>query len=292
MADLDGMALFVRVIDAGSLSAAARSLGLPKSTVSRRLTQLEATLGVPLLHRSTRALTLTDAGRIYLDRVRSIVRDAEEAELEIKSRSARAVGLVRISATVAFGQGVLSPILCRLMEEEPGLRIDLRLAEQRLNIFSDNLDLAIRMGALDDSELVARKLCTVSRVLVAAPGYLKKRCAPTSPRDLETHACIVTSADLDRWTFADGTDLRVPWRLAAGSVMTTVDAALAGHGIALVPRFVVEAALADGRLIEALPQHPLPPAQATALYPRDRVPSIATKRVVDMLVAELAGTNL
>lgn len=292
MADLDGMALFVRIADAGSLSGAARSLGLPKSTVSRRLTLLEGSLGTPLLHRSTRALVLTDAGRTYLDRVRSIVLEAENVELEIKSRSAKAVGLVRISATAMFGQAVIFPILCRIMEREPGLRIDLRLTDQRMNVFDESLDLAIRMGALDDSGLVARKLCTVSRVLVAAPSYLDRRGSPQTPQELAAHECIVTAADLDRWAFADGTEMRVTWRFAAGTMPMTIDAAQAGRGIASVPRFAVETAIIEGRLATVLSTHPLPAAQATALYPRDRVPSISTKRVVDALVAELSTAKL
>jgi DNA-binding transcriptional LysR family regulator len=292
MADLGGMALFVQVVDAGSLSGAARALGLPKSTVSRRLTMLEGLLGSPLIHRSTRALALTDAGRVYLERVRPIVRDAEAADLEIKSRSAKPIGLVRISATTAFGQAIIAPIMCDLMQQEPGLRIDLRLSDQRLSIIEDNLDIAVRMGTIENSELIARKLCSVSRVLVAAPTYLAERSALQNPRDLEVHECIVTSADLDRWMFANGDEVRVPWRFSSGNMPMAIDAALAGRGIALVPRFAVSTALADGRLVPVLNNHPLPLAQATALYPRDRVPSVATKTVVDRLVSELAKTTV
>jgi DNA-binding transcriptional LysR family regulator len=292
MADLDGMALFVRVADAGSLSAAARSLGLPKSTVSRRLTLLEGVLGSPLMHRSTRALALTDAGRIYLERARPIVRDAESAHLEIKSRSAKAIGLVRISATVTLGQAIIAPIICDLMQQEPGLRVDLRLSDQRLGVIEDNLDIAIRMGAIEDTELIARKLCSVARVLVASPTYLAGRSAPQTPSDLDGHECIVTSATLDRWTFADGEEIRVPWRFASGTIPMAIDAALAGRGLALVPKFAVNPHLADGRLLIVLDSHPLPLAQATALYPRARVASIAAKTVIDRLVRELAKTQV
>jgi DNA-binding transcriptional LysR family regulator len=288
MADLDGMALFVRIMEAGSLSAAARRTGLPKSTVSRRLSQLERALGSSLINRSTRALVLTDAGRDFLDRVRPLVIEAEQAELEIKSRGARAVGLVRIGATTAFGQGILAPLLCGLMQQERDLRIELQLSDQRENLFEDGIDIAVRMGRLDSSELTVRKLCSVTRGLYAAPAYLARHGALKHPADLAQHECIVTAKALERWSFADGTEIRVPWRFASGTVAMALDAALRGQGIALLPRFVAANAEASGNLCSVLPDSPLPAAEASALYPRNRTPSFAVKAVVDALVRDLA----
>jgi DNA-binding transcriptional LysR family regulator len=292
MADLDGMALFVRIMQAGSISGAARSLGLPKSTVSRRLSHLEQSLGTSLISRSTRALAVTDAGREFLERIRPLVFEAEQAELEIKSRNARAVGLVRIGATTAFGQSIVAPILCDLMQREPELRIDLRLSDQRENLFEDGLDIVIRMGQLDASELIMRKLCSVTRGLYASPAYLAAREMPQRPADLVEHDCIVTSASLDRWSFANGTEIRVPWRFASGTVAMALDAALRGQGIALLPRFVAAAAEASGDLWSLLTDSPLLAAEASALYPRNRTPSFAVKAVIDMLVRELANKVL
>jgi DNA-binding transcriptional LysR family regulator len=292
MVDLDGMALFVRIMDAGSLSAAARSLGLPKSTVSRRLMQLEEGLGTSLISRSTRALALTDAGRDFLDRIRPLVMEAEQAELEIKSRGARAVGLVRIGATTAFGQSILAPLLCNLMQREPDLRIELQLSDQRENLFEDGLDIAVRMGRLDSSELTVRKLCSVKRGLYAAPAYLARHGEPQRPEDLAQHECIVTSKALERWSFADGTEVRVPWRFASGTVAMALDAALRGQGIALLPNFVAADSVASGKLNTVLPDTPLPVAEASALYPRNRTPSFAVKAVVDTLVREFAKKEL
>jgi DNA-binding transcriptional LysR family regulator len=288
MADLDGMALFIRIMDAGSLSAAARGLGMPKSTVSRRLSQLEHMLGTTLISRSTRAIDLTDAGREFLDRVRPIVREAEQAELEIKSRSARVNGLVRVGATTAFGQSIVAPILCDLMQREPELRIDLRLSDQRENLFEDGIDVAIRMGQLESSELIMRKLCTVTRGLYASKSYLETRNAPRQASDLLDHECIVTSANLERWRFADGSDIRVPWRFASGTVAMALDAATRGQGIALLPRFVSAGAEASGALRRILPDAPLLSADSSALYPRNRTPSFALKAVIDALVQNLA----
>jgi DNA-binding transcriptional LysR family regulator len=292
MVDLDGMALFVAVVDAGSLSAAARQLGLPKSTVSRRLTQLESALKTPLLHRSTRSLALTDHGRAYADRARPLVREAAAIEDELLARTSRPSGLVRISATTGFGQIVLGPVLCSFMHIEPDVRFELILTDARVNLLQQNIDIAIRMGALDDADLLSRKIANVTRLLCASPGYLATRGNPEAPADLAAHDCIVTAATLDRWTFADGTEVRVHWRLSAGNIALARDAALGGHGIALLPRFLIAEDLAVGKLVQVLPDHPLPKAEATALYPRDRVPSIATKVLLGHLVEELSGKDL
>jgi DNA-binding transcriptional LysR family regulator len=292
MADLDGMALFVRIIEAGSMSAAARGLGIPKSTVSRRLSQLEHMLGTALISRSTRALALTDAGRAFFDRVRPLVNEAEQAELEIKSRSARVVGLVRISATTTFGQSIVAPVLCNLMQQEPELRIDLRLSDQRESLLEDGIDIAIRMGALESSDLIMRKLCSVTRGLYASPSYLAGRQEPNRPSDLVDHECIVTSAHLDRWRFADGSEIRVPWRFASGTVAMALDAAMRGQGIAQLPRFAAANAETSGVLRAILPHAPLLTAEASALYPRNRSPSFALKAVMDALVRNLAHKQL
>jgi DNA-binding transcriptional LysR family regulator len=132
----------------------------------------------------------------------------------------------------------------------------------------------------------------VTRLLCASPGYLATRGNPEAPADLAAHDCIVTAATLDRWTFADGTEVRVHWRLSAGNIALARDAALGGHGIALLPRFLIAEDLAVGKLVQVLPDHPLPKAEATALYPRDRVPSIATKVLLGHLVEELSGKDL
>jgi DNA-binding transcriptional LysR family regulator len=292
MADLNGMALFVAVVDAGSLSAAARQLGLPKSTVSRRLTQLESALKTPLLHRSTRSLALTDIGRAYVERARPLVREAAAIEDELLARTSRPSGLVRVSATTGFGQMVLGPVLCSFMHIEPNVRFELNLTDARVNLLQQNVDIAIRMGTLDDADLMSRKIASVTRLLCASPAYLATRGTPVAPTDLSTHDCIVTSSKLDQWVFSDGTEIRVPWRLAAGNIALARDAAIGGHGIALLPRFLIADDLASRKLVHVLPDHPLPKAEATALYPRDRVPSIATRLLLDHMVSQLSGQAL
>jgi len=286
--DLNAMVLFVLVVEAGSMSAAARLLNLPKSTVSRRIAQLEHDLNATLLHRSTRSLSLTESGRIYFERAQPIVLEAQNTELEIRSRHARAVGTVRISATTAFGQRVLAPEIYKILEEEPELKIDLRLSDERQNVIEDGLDLAIRMGDIPDTDLLSRRLTMVTRILCAAPDYLRNRGTPDHPRDIARHSCIVTSPALNRWRFNDQSEIAVPWRVATGSVLLACDAAAAGQGIALVPRFVAAEHLKTGKLVQVLSDFPLPLARATALYPPARIPSLATTIVVNALVARFA----
>jgi DNA-binding transcriptional LysR family regulator len=292
MTDYDGLALLVRIAEAGSLSGAARALGLPKSTVSRRLDQLEAGLGAPLLHRSTRRLALTDVGRMAVERAKPWVEDADALYAEIAGANAKPSGLIRLGATAGFAQGVLGPPVCAFLQDHPQVRISLVLSEGRADVIGEGLDLVVRMGALPDSELVARRLARVTRLLVAAPAYLKARGNPETPESLKDYDCIVTSPALDGWDFADGPSIRVPWRLAAGTIAMAREAALGGHGVALLPRFLVADDLAAGRLVQVLPDHPLPSADATALTPRDRTPSIAVRALVQHLAKEIGGKEL
>lgn len=292
LTDLNAMALFVRVVGAGSMSAAARLLGLPKSTVSRRIALLEHALNATLLHRSTRALGLTDSGRLLFELAQPVVLEAQRAELEIRSRHARVVGTVRISATTGFGHKVLAPVLHQLLRDEPDLKIDLRLSDARLNVIDDGLDLAIRMGDIDDADLLSRRIASVTRVLCAAPAYIAANGRPDTPRDLSRHTCIVTSASLQQWHFTNHAEVTVPWRLAAGNILLCCDAAVDGHGIALLPRFLAAGLFQSGQLVEVLADYPVPVARVTALYPKDRIQSLATKTVIERLAKVLGSMDL
>jgi DNA-binding transcriptional LysR family regulator len=288
MIDLDGMALIVSIAEAGSLSEAGRALGAPKSTVSRRLAEVEQKLGIALIHRSTRRMSLTDAGHAYVERAKPLVREARLLHEEIMGRNAKPSGLVRVGATTGFGQTVLGPLICSFMNEHPDVRIALTLSDSRSDVIGDGFDLVVRMGALPDSELLSKRLGYVTRLLVAAPAYLTARGSPLEPDDLRQHDCIVASPGLDTWEFAEGTSMRVPWRLAAGSIAMARDAALGGHGIALLPRFLIESDLAHGQLQPVLESYPLPAAQATALMPRNRAPSIAVRKLMTHLAGGLS----
>jgi DNA-binding transcriptional LysR family regulator len=280
--DLGGMALFVEIVEGGSLSAAGRKLGLPKATVSRRLSMLEASIGVPLLMRSTRALSLTDAGRRFFERVQPIVHDAAAAQAEVRSTTTEPSGVLRVTAPVAFGEAIIAPRLVHFLAQYPRLRADLHFSDDRVNVIAEGFDLAIRMGELEDSELVSRRLAEMPIVIVAAPAYVAAHGNPETVSRLRNHSAILTHKTLEHWDI-DGETVRVPWRLCTGNVTVTRDAVRAGLGITRLPEFYVAQDLATGRLVRLLPRHDLPKRAVTALYPRSIAPSLALRVFLDAL---------
>ncbi len=283
-ADLDAMALFVEIVAQGSLSAAGRALGLPKATVSRRLAAMERRLGAPLLRRSTRALTLTDFGRRHHARIAPVVAEARAAQAEAMAQHATPAGLLRIGAPVAYGRKVLAPRLCCFLDAHPAVRLDLRLSDVRANLIADGFDLLVRMGALEDSDLVARSLGDVSMAVVAAPAWVAVHGTPATPAELASKPAVVTRPDLDLWTLG-GTTVRVRWRVSTGDMSVTVDAARAGLGCALVPRFMVEDDLRAGRLRAILADRPPPSTRMTALHARSATASPAIRALLGHLAA-------
>jgi DNA-binding transcriptional LysR family regulator len=280
--DLTGMALFVRIVENGSLSAAGRDLGLPKATVSRRLRLLEASFGAPLLTRSTRALSLTDAGRRFFERVRPIVHDAEAAQSELRTANIEPTGRLRLTAPVAFGQAVIAPKLIQFLEQHRRVQADLHFSDDRINIIAEGFDLAVRMGELADSELISKNLTELSMVVVAAPSYIATHGTPKEVHDLQRHTAVLTHKNLDHWSIGDET-VRISWRISTGNVAVTRDAVRAGLGISLLPGFFVAEDLAGGNLVRLLPQYELPKRVVTALYPRSIVPSLALRTLIDIL---------
>jgi DNA-binding transcriptional LysR family regulator len=289
--DLEAMGLFVRIVRHGSLSSAGRALGVPKATLSRRLSELEQSLGCALLRRSTRAQSLTAAGRVLYDRVAPLLVEAERAASDIQLASEQPAGLVRVSAAVAFGPLVLMPILARFLAEFPKVRVDLSLSDDLVHIVDAGFDLAIRMGPLAESDLVARKLARFERKIVASPGYISAHGAPKAIADLERHFPLVGDPTHDAWQFDshDGPlDVRLQWRLAAGGMMGLIEAARLGIGIALLPAYIADPLIATRELVGfdlgATPTS----GEATALFPRSRVPAAAVRRLIDFIIAALA----
>ena len=276
---LADMTLFVHIVERGSLSGAGRALGLPKATVSRRLAQMEQRLGAPLLRRSTRALTPTDLGRRSIERIRPIVRDAMLAQAEVEAEHAAPAGLLRVSATTAYGQVVVAPRLFSFLAAHPAVRIDLRLTDERVHLVAEGFDLAIRMGRLDDSELVARRIATVPVRLVAAPAYLAARRAPIIPQDLAQHRAILTRTDLDHCEVG-GETVRLLWSLSTGNMLVTRDAILQGLGIGLLPAFLADEHISAGRLVPILPEEPLRDGEVHAVWPRSVAPSPAVTALI------------
>ncbi|WP_437726921.1 LysR family transcriptional regulator [Sorangium sp. So ce861] len=282
--DLSGLSMFVRIVEEGSLSAAGRALGLPKATISRNLALLEKRLGAPLLIRSTRALSLTDTGRRFFDRVQPIVRDAQQATAEVKRRHAAPSGLLRVTASVAYGQAAIAPRVFAFMRRYPAVRVDLHLDDGRVNLVNDGYDLAIRMGAIQDSALISHKLADITMVIVASPSWLEQHDMPRRPADLARHAVVVPRPDIIQWKVG-GETVRVPWRMSTGNMIVTRDAARAGLGIALVPEFLALRDLERGSLVRLLPDVEMPVIQATALYTRAARQSVALRALLDDLLA-------
>ncbi len=280
---LDDLSLLVTIADEGGFTAAAKALGLPKSTASRRLADLELLLRTSLFQRSTRALSLTDEGRRIYELAKPAITAADSAARAIAERERLVAGRVSLTTTAALGQYLVAPHLIKLATDYPDVQVELRLTERRVNIISDGIDLAVRMGALDDSDLIARRLCTVRRILVASPAYLEHAGAPTSPSDLASHNGIVTSAALDVWRFDGGWECSMRWSIAAGNMLVAHQLARLGHGIALLPDFMVEGDLRKGGLVQLLADYPMEQADAWIVSGRQRYRSLAVQTVLNHL---------
>jgi DNA-binding transcriptional LysR family regulator len=292
-ADLDAMRIFVRIVDHGSLSAAGRALGTPKATLSRRLAELEESLGTALLHRSTRAHSLTSAGRALYDRVAPLIVEAERAARDILVASEEPAGLIRVAAALGFGQLVLMPIFARFLADLPKVRIDLSLSDDPTRIVDAGFDLAVRMGALDESDLSSRRLARIERKVVASDAYLSARGVPRTVDDLGDHVVLVSDPRLSTWTFDSERgphDIRVRWRVSAGGMTALVEAARLGMGVAMLPSYMVDSLIANGDLV-AIDLGATPAmAYATALFPRSRTPPAAVRRLLDFTIAELSAS--
>lgn len=276
MPSLEDWRVFVAVANAGSLTGAARQLRLSIPTVSKRLAALEAALEAPLLHRTSRRISLTATGEAVLLRVRSHVDALEEASLALKDHAGPLSGLVRMSAPISFSRLYLAAPLTDFMRRWPQVEIDLRMTDRHLDLIGDSLDLAVRLGNLPDSSMRARRLCDIPMPLVASPAYVADRGVPSSPGDLERHVAIALTQmrQPDRWSFAGASGERrtveIQRRLGVDNGDVARSAALAGLGLVALPSFFVHDDIQAGRLVELLAPwriHPIglhlvtPPAQ-------------------------------
>lgn len=281
MAAPAAMTAFVRSVQLGGFSAAARALSLTPSAVSKLVTRLEAELGVRLLNRTTRKLSLTPEGAVYLERARRIVADIEEAEAEVAAYRRRPKGLLRLNVLVAFGRRQVIPALPRFLERYPDIEIDLELSDRRADLLAE-ADLAIRLGDLGDAPLVARKICDVQRVICAAPSYLARRGTPRRPEDLLSHRCLSVSGfpELRRWPFETRQGRRVievSGNVTANGGEALLELAVLGVGIVRLLDFVSQPEIAKGTLQPLLlDSHAAEPIALHAVYApgRHRSPKI------------------
>lgn len=252
MMKLSGIVAFLATAEAGSISAASKRLGLATSVVSERLADLEKTLGAKLIQRTTRKLSLTESGRSFLPRAQRILREADEAEAELAAQSGTLAGPLRISAPVSFGILHLGSALCRFLVEHPEIDVSLDLDDRFVDIAADGYDAVLRHGPVGDTRLIAKRLATSRRLLVASPAYLKMFGQPTSLAELADHRGILYSNRESDWRFrtpGGWSVVRPKPALRVNNGMIMKDAALTGIGIALLPTFFVHDSIANGMLV-------------------------------------------
>ncbi|MEP4038518.1 LysR substrate-binding domain-containing protein [Pseudophaeobacter sp.] len=296
--DLNAVAAFVAVANEGTFSGGARAIGIPKGSISRKISGLEETLGVRLFHRTTRKVTLTQIGQRYYQKCRRAMDELDAAHQLIDDTAAAPKGVLRISAPAAFGEGVFAKWVATFLETYPETRVETLLSDNFLDLIEHRIDIAFRFGELQDSTLIARKLTTIRHILCASPAYLEKHGTPEGIEQLRQHVSIVHSASLgdNSWSLIgpDGqecTAFTIP-RLAGRSMELVRNAALSGLGIALLPENLAKNALELGRLVRVLPGVTTPEQGFYALYPSSRQLSTNVKAFLEIVdVKELEGIS-
>jgi DNA-binding transcriptional LysR family regulator len=294
--ELAGMLAFARVVEERSFSAAARRLVRSKSAVSKQVSELEDRLGVRLLNRTTRRLSLTEAGSAVYEHCLRMVAAAEEAERVVAALSGAVRGTLRLAAPVSFGTRHLAPLIPQLLQLYPELAIDLSLDDHMVDLVEEGFDLAVRIAELGDSGLIARRLATARRVLCAAPAYLAEHGVPREPRDLPRHNCLgysyLRSPTGQEVSFRSegGMTLRLRGNFIANNGEALLAALLGGVGIALMPTFIVADELRAGRLRVLLADAVTMDSTVSALYPANRNLSPKVRAVVDFLAERFGPT--
>lgn len=287
------MKSFVMVADVGSFSGAAEQLGAGQSTVSKHVAALEAHLRTRLLTRTTRSLTLTTDGSMFYENALLALGAIEAAETSV-GMTGQVEGTLRITAPLTLAESRLIPMIERFLVSNPKVTIDLTVSDHALNLVADNLDLAIRVGQLSDSRLIARKIGLTQRVMVAAPSYLDRCGRPRRPEDLRHHNCLSYSllSTGSRWIFKDGCEVDVSGNFRANSPNALLAAALAGIGIAVNAWWLFENEVASGRLEVVLPDNEPMPMPINLVLPPGRYVAARTRAVMDFLTEAFANDPL
>ena len=287
---------FVRIVEAGSITAAAEQLDIAKSAVSRRLSELEQRLGVQLLNRTTRSIAITESGRSLYERSLRILEDIEEAELSVSRRHCELAGRLRIAAPLSFGVRHLAPAVDAFAHHHPAVEFDLDLNDRRVDLLDEGFDLAIRIADLEDSSLIARRIAVTTHVVCASPAYLERHGRPEHPDDLKQHRCLVygNAPAPGTWRYRIGETwkkVQVPVALRATSGDFLAELASAGQGIVLEPDFIVYRELEQGRLVPLLRRYTWPSLGIYALYPPTRFLSRRVRDFIDFLSQRFANAQ-
>jgi DNA-binding transcriptional LysR family regulator len=287
------MQVYCRVVARNGFSRAARDLRMSPAMVTRHVSDLEQSLGVRLLNRSTRKVSPTEAGIDYYRECLNLLDALEEIESSLAAGERRPEGLLRVSCPLDFGVIRMAPMLAGYLERHPGMRLDVDFNDRKVNLVEEGFDLAVRIGDLDDSSLVARRLASIDMVCCAAPAYLERYGEPRLPEDLARHRCLTYSyaAAGNDWCFeGDGSRyvVRVHGPLHASNGRAVVQVATAGCGVVLKPLFMVERELADGRLVRLLEGFRVPSVAIYAVYPHRSFLPVRVRSFIDFLAQRLA----
>lgn len=283
--------LVVELARAGGMSAAARELDVTPAAVSKRLAQIEARLGVRLFNRSTRRLSLTAEGEVYLENARRILGEIDDLDALIASRQAGPRGLLKVNAPLGFGRSYIAPAIAEFAQKYPEVSLQLQLTDRPADFVREAFDVAVRFGDLPDTSLIARKIAPNRRLVCASPGYLKKHGTPATPHDLARHQCIVlrqNEAAYGLWRFTRGRrseTVKVRGNLSSNDGEVTLTWGLAGLGILQRAEWDLARYLRSGRLVQVLEDYALPQADIYAVFPERHHLSAKVRVFVDFLVA-------
>jgi DNA-binding transcriptional LysR family regulator len=289
MDKLDAMNVLTRVVSSGSFAEAARRLGVTRSAISKAITQLEQELGVRLLDRTTRRVTPTEAGLAYYERCLAILAQISETEAQVSRLHDEPKGVLKVNGPMSFGTLYLGSAIADFMDRYRDLKVELTLSDRMIDPLEEGVDVTVRIGAMVDSSLIARRISTARVLLVASPEYLARNGMPKTPADLVGHKCLHYghSTTVPRWQLTDnGTSLTVPVAacLSSNNGDTLRDAALKGIGIARQPSFIVGSDIAAGRLVVVLPDFPPQDVTIHALYAPNRFLAAKSRVFIDFLV--------
>jgi DNA-binding transcriptional LysR family regulator len=292
--DLDGsigsMVVFARVVEAGSFTAAAKRLGSSKAQVSKQIAALERRLGAQLLRRTTRKMNLTEVGQLFYDRCVRVLEEAEEAERSVQHMYAAPRGEIRMAAPMSFGLLCISRLIPSFLERHPEVRVDLRISDAYTDLIDERFDMAIRIGELPDSTLVARRLAPVRLVLCATPRYLDGHGRPETPDDLPQHNCLAYMGKTEIWNFTNKRAVEISCNYNVNNGDALLAAALEDAGIVYLPTFLAGPKIFEGLLEPVLEEHTPQRIAAYAVYPASRHLSPKVRAMIDFLVESLGST--
>jgi DNA-binding transcriptional LysR family regulator len=285
---LAAMAAFVRVVETGSFSAAARDLGLGQPAVSKIVAALEASLGVRLLIRTTRGLTPTEAGANYAERARRVLDDVDDADADARGSNKRLSGRLRFAAPVTFARLHIVPFLGKFMEAHPAIILDAILDDRSVDLIGEGVDIALRLGDQSDSSLVARKLGSSRRRVFAAPSYLARKGVPESPSSLLAHDAVIysTSSEAEAWRFKQGASelsINVPKKLSASAAEGVRAAVIAGIGLAVGSDWMFAPEIASGEVVSVLDDWHLTDTSLWAVFPTGRLQSAKARAFAEFV---------